>query len=55
MRLSWVVCLASFGWLAGIRVASADGAPKLDDLYANEGETQTFTVTPTAPTPSSIR
>src|ERR1700756_1793611 len=44
MRLSSVVCLASFGWLAGIHVASADGAPKLDDPYTNEGETQTFTV-----------
>ncbi|MFL9959625.1 DUF3857 and transglutaminase domain-containing protein [Paraburkholderia sediminicola] len=44
MRLSSVVCLAPFGWLAGILVASADGAPKLDDPYTNEGETQTFTV-----------
>ncbi|KAA1015165.1 DUF3857 domain-containing protein [Paraburkholderia panacisoli] len=44
MRLFSVVCLASFGWLAGIHVASADRTPKLDDPYTNEGETQTFTV-----------
>ncbi|MFM0278524.1 DUF3857 and transglutaminase domain-containing protein [Paraburkholderia sediminicola] len=44
MRLASLVCLASLGWLAGIHAASASIAAKLDDPYANEGETQTFTV-----------
>ncbi len=44
MRLASFVCLASFGWLAGIHVASASLSGKLDDPYTNEGETQTFTV-----------
>ncbi len=44
MRLASLVCLASLGWLAGIHVASASIAAKLDDPYTNEGETQTFTV-----------
>ena len=44
MRLFSVICVASFGWLAGMHVASADVAAKLDDPYTNEGETQTFTV-----------
>jgi transglutaminase-like putative cysteine protease len=44
MRRSFVVCLASFGWLAGIHAASAAVPAKLDDPYTNEGETQTFTV-----------
>ena len=44
MRLSSAVCLACFGWLAGIHAASAGPPAKLDDPYTNEGETQTFTV-----------
>ncbi|MFM0033737.1 DUF3857 domain-containing transglutaminase family protein [Paraburkholderia strydomiana] len=44
MRLSSVVCLAAFGWLAGLPVASANTPARLDDPYTNEGETQTFTV-----------
>jgi transglutaminase-like putative cysteine protease len=44
MRLSFAVCLACFGWLAGIPVAGAGTPAKLDDPYTNEGETQTFTV-----------
>jgi hypothetical protein len=44
MRLSSVVCLASFGWLAGVHVASANTPARLDDPYTNESETQTFTV-----------
>ncbi|ABE28641.1 transglutaminase-like superfamily protein [Paraburkholderia xenovorans LB400] len=44
MRLSSLVCLASFGWLAGIHGAGASVAARLDDPYTNEGETQTFTV-----------
>ncbi|MFM0240224.1 DUF3857 domain-containing transglutaminase family protein [Paraburkholderia phytofirmans] len=44
MRLSFLVCLASFGWLAGIHGAGASVPAKLDDPYTNEGETQTFTV-----------
>jgi hypothetical protein len=44
MRLSFLVCLASFGWLAGIHGAVAGVPARLDDPYTNEGETQTFTV-----------
>ncbi|MFM0719817.1 DUF3857 domain-containing protein [Paraburkholderia strydomiana] len=44
MRLSSVVRLAAFGWLAGLPVASANTPARLDDPYTNEGETQTFTV-----------
>ncbi|OAJ60456.1 hypothetical protein A6V36_01265 [Paraburkholderia ginsengiterrae] len=44
MRLLSLVCLASFGWLAGIHGAGAAIPAKLDDPYTNEGETQTFTV-----------
>ena len=44
MRFSSVLWIASFGWLAGIPMASASGAGQLDDPYTNEGETQTFTV-----------
>jgi hypothetical protein len=44
MRLCSVVCLASFGWLAGLHAASANTPARLDDPYTNEGETQTFTV-----------
>jgi hypothetical protein len=44
MRFSSALCVVSFGWLAGIHVASASAADKLDDPYTNEGETQTFTV-----------
>ncbi|RKR43512.1 DUF3857 domain-containing protein [Paraburkholderia sp. BL17N1] len=44
MRLPFLVCLASLGWLAGIQGAGASVPAKLDDPYTNEGETQTFTV-----------
>ncbi|ACD14788.1 DUF3857 domain-containing transglutaminase family protein [Paraburkholderia phytofirmans] len=44
MRLSFLVCLASLGWLADIHGAGASVPAKLDDPYTNEGETQTFTV-----------
>jgi len=44
MRLSFLVCLASLGWLADIHGAGASVPTKLDDPYTNEGETQTFTV-----------
>ncbi|TDY24941.1 transglutaminase superfamily protein [Paraburkholderia sp. BL6665CI2N2] len=44
MRLPFLVCLASLGWLAGIHGADASVPAKLDDPYTNEGETQTFTV-----------
>ncbi|REG60614.1 transglutaminase superfamily protein [Paraburkholderia sp. BL6669N2] len=44
MRLPFLVCLASLGWLAGIHGAGASVPDKLDDPYTNEGETQTFTV-----------
>ncbi|REE20644.1 transglutaminase-like putative cysteine protease [Paraburkholderia sp. BL27I4N3] len=44
MRLPFLVCLASLGWLAGIHGAGASVPAKLDDPYTNEGETQTFTV-----------
>ncbi|CAB3790747.1 hypothetical protein LMG27177_02890 [Paraburkholderia fynbosensis] len=33
-----------FGWLAGLPVESANTPARLDDPYANEGETQTFSV-----------
>ncbi|QQC62822.1 DUF3857 domain-containing transglutaminase family protein [Paraburkholderia ginsengisoli] len=44
MRLCSVVCVASFGWLAGVHAASGAVPTRLDDPYTNEGETQTFTV-----------
>ncbi|PRY03038.1 DUF3857 and transglutaminase domain-containing protein [Paraburkholderia sp. BL25I1N1] len=44
MRVPFLVCLASLGWLAGIHGAGASVPAKLDDPYTNEGETQTFTV-----------